>query len=125
MNPVDYQIPAWLDAHRPRWTGWAGILRDLHEELLEVAPDYIVFEIKVKFGELRIQVTRELSPPGTINPLLSSDLSNEDGRRIRELLDAAADRADEVCFFCGQEFVNAHSKQEQAMCRNDPSEKEG
>jgi len=63
--------------------GWLPIARKLHHELLKIAPDYKIFQIKEKFGGLRYYTD------GSIG---------EEGER---LIAEAERECSKTCEFCG------------------------
>ena len=48
------QRPQIPDVLRHVGSGWSQILLDLHQQLVQEAPDYGVNQVKEKFGELRV-----------------------------------------------------------------------
>lgn len=50
----------WLDYDVP--PGWAGIVRDLHDDLATAAITYGVVQVKEKLGELRVYLRAESDP---------------------------------------------------------------
>lgn len=75
------QIPDHVEDVGP---GWAEILIDLHEQLVKIAPDYDVGQVKEKFGGLRVY--------------LDSGWSES----VEALIDAAEFRASATCEACGR-----------------------
>lgn len=75
------QIPEHVDDVGP---GWSNILMDLHQQLVEVDPDYDVGQIKEKFGGLRVY------------------LDSGWNQGAEALIDAATASAAETCEFCGE-----------------------
>lgn len=65
--------------------GWNAILEDLHEQLVALDPEYVLTEVKEKFGTLR--VTAVVAP--------------DVGARARELTTAAEWRSIDTCEGCG------------------------
>ena len=54
-----HQIPAWINEVGP---GWEPILVALHQDLLSLNPDYRVFQVKEKFGSLRVYLDDPMTP---------------------------------------------------------------
>lgn len=77
------QIPDWTDAVGP---GWHTLLAALHGELTQVAPDYVVGDLKEKFGGLRVYLDHP-------------DFEHTDAAR---LVEAAEQQSLRTCEFCGQ-----------------------
>ena len=50
------RIPEHYDDVGP---GWAGLLTMLHTELLALCSDYVVHQLKEKFGTLRVYIGRQ------------------------------------------------------------------
>lgn len=84
------QLPQWRE-HVPE--GWRPIVDDLHAELLAIAPNYGVIQVKVKFGELRVTAGDR-----------SSVLFSRDGAGGR-VIEAAMERARVTCEVCGETGV--------------------
>lgn len=83
--------------------GWDGIVEELHNKLIEIVPDYTVFQVKEKFGGLRFY-TAEL---GGGEPEWE-----EAHRLIRE----AESKSYEVCQDCGQPGNLHHDGWSRTLC---------
>lgn len=70
-------------------SGWTEILNDLHRELLEIYPRYTVFQIKEKFGGLRVYLDDRFG-------------MEELEERMEERIRVAEIRASRTCEVCGE-----------------------
>lgn len=66
--------------------GWLGLLLQLHRDLLAVAPSYQLYQVKEKFGGLRVY-----GAPGV----------DGDGGQFTRLIAEAEGRASSTCEICG------------------------
>lgn len=75
--------PAWVDCNE----GWWSIIAQLDRDIADIAPDYVVHQIKEKFGGLRYYY------------------GVTDGgwdERIETLIRASEKEADHTCAACGE-----------------------
>lgn len=84
------QLPRFHDHVGP---GWRQILEDLHRDLLNVDPGYQVFQVKEKFGDLRVYLDPSLSGLG------DSQLTRT---AVAILVSKAADKSRVTCEVCGE-----------------------
>jgi len=82
------QIPEWID-NECVGEGWHHILRDLHGRLAQIEPDYRVFQIKEKFGGLRVYTYTE-------------HLSDDDRKKVYAWIGIAEEEAWKTCEACGE-----------------------
>lgn len=67
--------------------GWHGLLVELHEQIVELDPEYELAQVKEKFGGLRVY--------------LSSDPECAHYGAIQDLIEVAEKKADQICEQCG------------------------
>jgi hypothetical protein len=90
MNESQLQMSALLGV--PVWCGrgWTGLLTGLHDTLLAEFPNARLWEVKEKFGQLRIYAE------------LPRDADENDKARLGGLLRDVEDRSATICELCGQ-----------------------
>jgi hypothetical protein len=71
--------------------GWARLVSDLARELGDIAPGYVVIQVKEKFGGLRFYA---IQPPESGERSLA---------RFQQAIRDAEDRAEVTCDECGDE----------------------
>lgn len=74
--------------------GWHPILAKLHKQVMALVPDYAVFQVKEKFGGLRIELT--------LDPDLDKDLLAEVVQQVWDLCEAAEEESLRTCEYCGK-----------------------
>lgn len=67
--------------------GWYPLLGDLHEQLVQVAPGYLIQQVKSKFGALTFHASPSAEPYDHVDP-------------FNELIEAAWWRSIETCEEC-------------------------
>lgn len=81
---LDRQIHE-LNAHQLPGPGWVPILNELHAQLVELDPNYVLVQVKEKFGTLRVYTE--------VDPVVRDP--------ARELVAAAEAQSGTICEDCG------------------------
>lgn len=71
-------------------SGWVDYVRDIHEHLVAIAPDYRLFQVKEKFGELRFTIDLETVPRASRNA-------------VHNYIDKKEEESKTICQNCGAE----------------------
>lgn len=74
--------------------GWHPILARLHEQVVTLVPDYTVFQVKEKFGGLRVGLS--------LDPDLDKNLPSEVTSKVWDLCEAAEEESLRTCEYCGK-----------------------
>ncbi|MGY6026983.1 hypothetical protein [Streptomyces spinosirectus] len=77
------QIPDLAHSVGP---GWQPLLARAHQQLCALSPDYVLNDLKEKFGGLRIHIETE----------------QYDGSALRAVIAAAEEESEHTCEFCGE-----------------------
>ncbi len=67
--------------------GWFNIVRELDKKISELCPDYVVDQVKEKFGELRYYV---------------NNISTENREKVKNLIQEAREKSQKTCDMCGK-----------------------
>lgn len=70
--------------------GWWPLIQNLHDNIVEIDPDYKLDQVKEKFGGLRYYITT------------SSDVEDYKIRLIDQLISVAEHQSYKTCETCGQ-----------------------
>lgn len=93
--------------------GWDGIVERLHDKLVELVPDYEVFQTKEKFGGLRFY----------ISPLGGDD--EEVWEQVYQLINEAEAESYRTCERCGQPGETRHEGWSRTLCERCHAERLG
>lgn len=99
------QLPEYLDNVG---IGWRPLLVNLHKELLEIAPDYQVSQVKEKWGTLRVYIT---GTPIRVDAIAGNQLfsgrvedtaTDPDWRTVQGIVSKYEKQSAEICEDCGR-----------------------
>jgi len=98
IDPILARIPSpWAQEVSCR-SGWWPLLSELDQEVSSLLPDYVIHQVKEKFGTLRFYWA---IPEGEEGRLPGHDLESL-RTKINALVAAAEKRSAEICEICGK-----------------------
>lgn len=83
--------------------GWAEILRSFHDTVVEVDPNYRLWVVKEKWGELAINAGQH-----------NSDTAHS--ARVAEIIELARQESTEICEWCGDPGQLRELTRERTLC---------
>lgn len=95
MKPILDRIPAEWGKYLPE-VGWDNLLLEANSALEKIDPEYIICQVKQKFGELRFYTLHSDS-------FRESEPTEYDQNAFQEIITWAEDKSTRTCEYCGKD----------------------
>lgn len=90
---IDRRLTKGAGCHTEWIPGWAPLIEELNVALADIAPRYVIDQIKEKFGTLRYYITIL-----TVDNYLKDELTD----RVWAIVDEYEKRSASICMVCGE-----------------------
>lgn len=101
---------AWIECQR----GWYGLIVDLDRQLAGIAPDYVLVQVKEKFGGLRYYA----ESPQVVDETGSEYRDEDKAGPFEALISEAEARSYRICEQCGNEGAPTEGGWVKTLCES-------
>lgn len=107
MKPILDRIPPEWGKYLPE-VGWDDLLLEANSELEKIDPDYIIAQVKQKFGELRFYTFH--------SDEFSESESDMDRQAFQEIITEVEEKSTRTCEHCGKDAVRRSGGRISVLC---------